>query len=373
MDGTTGTYSIDGQSPVSFALNGLAAQDTGVQYNRVFFKTPELEAKTHIIEVSYQGDTTKTPLSLYILQIQNGASATSTTSVQVSSTASSVTSSARSTTGTATLNSSSQNNPQTASSTSSSTTSVQNTQSNPSTQSAQLSRTFGSSSSTTGTSSTTVPTGSSAFAGDISNKDRTPAFLGGILGGFALLLLIGILALFLRRRRQRSHNQIAGVSHNLGPQPSETIRPFLLSPVLPSSNQTSPASYGTLNDSNHTGASSTRPEVPLSPVRHESHPIISTKKYESRQDIHPSAQPITSPQLASNPELSNQSALSPGFDPLPGTKHAPASSSSRTELSSPYAGGGDRDQMDSLHRDVDSGMRFGAGESTTLPPRYTLL
>ncbi|KAF4614514.1 hypothetical protein D9613_003290 [Agrocybe pediades] len=83
MDATVGSYSIDGQAPVSFSLDGIAAQDTGVQYNQIFFQTGQLEAKTHTIEVFYHGDENKAPLSLCVLQIQNGTNALpSSTSIE---------------------------------------------------------------------------------------------------------------------------------------------------------------------------------------------------------------------------------------------------------------------------------------------------
>ncbi|KDR68490.1 hypothetical protein GALMADRAFT_160877 [Galerina marginata CBS 339.88] len=64
------TYSIDGESPVSFLLAGLTL-GTRDQYNQLFFQTPVLSPGKHHLEVVYGGDTQKTPLSLDYLVIQN--------------------------------------------------------------------------------------------------------------------------------------------------------------------------------------------------------------------------------------------------------------------------------------------------------------
>ncbi|KAF9557159.1 hypothetical protein CPC08DRAFT_820057 [Agrocybe pediades] len=79
-DPTTATYSIDGQAPVSFDLNGNSAKGPGHQYSQVFFQTPLLEPNNHTLTVSYQGDSTKTPLALESLEVQNGISTSSTSS-----------------------------------------------------------------------------------------------------------------------------------------------------------------------------------------------------------------------------------------------------------------------------------------------------
>ncbi|KAF4614928.1 hypothetical protein D9613_002589 [Agrocybe pediades] len=163
MAATTGTYSIDGQPPVSFNLNGTAAKDTGMQFNQVFFQTSLLEGKNHTIEVSYQGDATKTPLSLSVLQVQHGANilSSSTTSSLQSSTSSFISS----TSGTVTATSSSQNK---------------------------------------------------------SGSTHAGAIIGGTLGGVATILVICALVLIIVGRRRRTDSNHDGAASSSRP-PTSTV------------------------------------------------------------------------------------------------------------------------------------------------------
>ena len=77
---TTATYSIDGGKPVAFNLNGAAAQSiNNVEYNQVFFQTPQLAAGKHTLQVVYQGNAQTAPLTLVILETQGGVGSTGTT------------------------------------------------------------------------------------------------------------------------------------------------------------------------------------------------------------------------------------------------------------------------------------------------------
>ena len=72
---TTSKYSIDGGSPVSFRLNGLSDGDSaGSLSNQIFFTTPDLKPGRHSISVSFQGNSTTTPLILDYLLVGNSTS-----------------------------------------------------------------------------------------------------------------------------------------------------------------------------------------------------------------------------------------------------------------------------------------------------------
>ncbi|KAF4615485.1 hypothetical protein D9613_002591 [Agrocybe pediades] len=321
MDATTGSYSIDGQAPVSFPLNGIAAKDTGVQYNQVFFQTPKLEAKTHTIEVLYQGDATKAPLSLFVLQIQNGTSPSTTTAPGQSSVS-------------------------------------------------------GSTSSISGTGSATHTT--TLDVGIKSSKDNTPTLVGGILGGIGLLLVIGILALFILRKRRR-RNDMRGTGPTEDPPTAEIIQPFLLndnhvgspptlSPLRPSHQPVAPVPY-IIHHSSNSGSSPTQSNNPLSPVR-PAYYVIPPRRYANMQGSYPIPEPTTPP-FASNSARPEQAVLPIGFDPLPATKHAASSVQSASALTLSYASSSNQEQA-GLPRDVDSGLRFPTADSM-LPPGYTVL
>ena len=79
-EATTATYSVDGAKPVTFEVDGTAAQVAGaVQYNLPFFQTPELSSGNHTIQVVYQGDAQTAPLSLLYFETNQGSSGSMST------------------------------------------------------------------------------------------------------------------------------------------------------------------------------------------------------------------------------------------------------------------------------------------------------
>lgn len=76
---SSGTYSIDGKTPINFKLNGLPTNTTATTYNQKFFETDQLSATSHTLEVVYQGSNS-TPLTLTDLIIQNGTLSSTSTS-----------------------------------------------------------------------------------------------------------------------------------------------------------------------------------------------------------------------------------------------------------------------------------------------------
>lgn len=67
----TGSYSIDGQNPVTFPLQGLPSGSAD-KYNQKFFETPRLPVGQHNITVVFRGNEKTTPLTLDFLVAQNG-------------------------------------------------------------------------------------------------------------------------------------------------------------------------------------------------------------------------------------------------------------------------------------------------------------
>jgi hypothetical protein len=188
---TTATYAIDGQSPITFNLNGASSEATGLQYNQIFFQVDELSSGSHTLDVVYQGNSTTTPLTLYILQVQNNASSHTAAS---------------SSTGT-------------------------------------LSQSpIASSSSSGAVFSTLIPTRSSSVTssaiGGISTNGSSNAssdttngasnlgsIIGGVIGGLGLLIFAVLAVLFLRQRNSRSQKTDTIVKPFLGP--STTLPPPL--------------------------------------------------------------------------------------------------------------------------------------------------
>lgn len=70
---TTATYAIDGQSPITFNLNGASSEGTCAQYNQKKFQTDQLFFSSHILDVVYQENSATTLLTLSVL-VQNNAS-----------------------------------------------------------------------------------------------------------------------------------------------------------------------------------------------------------------------------------------------------------------------------------------------------------
>ena len=90
------TYSIDGETPITFLLKGLPVNSTTTVYNQKFFETAQLSPTSHTLKVVYEG-TNSTPLTLDYLIIQNGTSSSTTTSTTSLPTSTGSTTSATST------------------------------------------------------------------------------------------------------------------------------------------------------------------------------------------------------------------------------------------------------------------------------------
>ena len=186
---TTATYAIDGQSPITFNLNGASSEGTGVQYNQIFFQTDQLSSGSHTLDVVYQGNSATTPLTLSVLLVQNNASshnASTTGSLSQSSTASS-----------------SSSRPATLS------TFVIPTSS--------LSDTSIGGISTNGTSNASFDT--------TNGPSHLGLIIGGVIGGLGLLIFSVLAVLFLRQRNSRSQKADTIVKPFLGP--SMTLPPPL--------------------------------------------------------------------------------------------------------------------------------------------------
>ncbi|GLB40813.1 hypothetical protein LshimejAT787_0900280 [Lyophyllum shimeji] len=162
----SGSFTIDGGSPISFKLNGLPADATTTVYNQAFFTTPDLTPGPHTLRVTYNGaDGPATPLTVDYLFVTN-------TSIPTPASAGSTAA------------------PQ------------------------------GASAFPNGTSG--LPSGSSDT---LSSKTPVGAIVGGVIGGLAVVGLV--LLLFLWRRRQRAAHvkSIPGPSSN-GGAPYE-VTPFM--------------------------------------------------------------------------------------------------------------------------------------------------
>ncbi|KAF9557147.1 hypothetical protein CPC08DRAFT_66700 [Agrocybe pediades] len=173
MDATTATYSIDGQAPVPFELNGASAKSTQMKWSQVLFQTPVLEAGHHVLKVSYQGDENKTPLSLETLIVQNGTNPGSTSIAQGQS----------------------------------STPTVTSTFAGP-----------------------TPTSSSSSIASPQKTTNSTPLIVGGVLGGIGILLIVGGIAFFFLRRhrhKRRRPERASTPSHDPRSM-QEVIHPFPL-------------------------------------------------------------------------------------------------------------------------------------------------
>ncbi|KAH9484461.1 hypothetical protein JR316_0003943 [Psilocybe cubensis] len=69
---SSGTYSVDGEEPVQFTLNGLSPGSTTTLYNQKFFETQQYPVGNHMVVVQYLGGPKVTPLVLDYLVINNG-------------------------------------------------------------------------------------------------------------------------------------------------------------------------------------------------------------------------------------------------------------------------------------------------------------
>ena len=64
-------YTIDGDAPVSFRLNGLSPTAASTEYNQLFFKTHDLTPTQHSLVVTYLGNSSATPLVLTNFYVTN--------------------------------------------------------------------------------------------------------------------------------------------------------------------------------------------------------------------------------------------------------------------------------------------------------------
>ncbi|KDR71380.1 hypothetical protein GALMADRAFT_144060 [Galerina marginata CBS 339.88] len=76
---TSATYSIDGDTPVSFPLPEYSLPEPA--YEQIIFQTGQLSFGNHVLEVVYGGNAQTAPLSLQFFVIQNSAIVTSSPSV----------------------------------------------------------------------------------------------------------------------------------------------------------------------------------------------------------------------------------------------------------------------------------------------------
>ncbi|KAH9484494.1 hypothetical protein JR316_0003976 [Psilocybe cubensis] len=73
---SSGSYTIDDGDEIMFLLNGSLASFTGNLYNQIFFQTPLLSSGIHNLQVTFNGNSQSTPLTLNGIYIQNGTSST---------------------------------------------------------------------------------------------------------------------------------------------------------------------------------------------------------------------------------------------------------------------------------------------------------
>jgi len=181
---STGSYSIDGGSPVSFSLNGLPADAKTTIYNQVFFTTPDLPAGTHEIVVTYNGDGQHTPLTLDYIYLTNTSIPQNPTSPGAPTNTNNQ--SSKSPSGTPASNSALHSSP-TSPSNSTSASNPGSNSSLPNSNSSQNSQESSTSSSTS-----------------TSKKSSTGTIVGGIVGGVLLVAIIILLVMLLLRKRKRA-------------------------------------------------------------------------------------------------------------------------------------------------------------------------
>ncbi len=70
--GATGTWSIDGGEATQFLLAGLPTDSTTTIYDQFYFTTPEVQAGSHTLTVTFLGDNNTTPLCIDFLYVKNG-------------------------------------------------------------------------------------------------------------------------------------------------------------------------------------------------------------------------------------------------------------------------------------------------------------
>ena len=150
---TSSTYSIDGQTPISFPVP--ASPDSNTYFNQILFKSGQLSSGQHKLVVTYTGNSTTAPLVLNYFVQEGTASSTSSNSSSNAPTSTSVPSSS--------------------------------------------------------SSSSTPNVGTSGSSTTIDRKP-TGAIIGGVIGGLVLIsLLLGLF--FIRRRNNRSVQALSEKSH----------------------------------------------------------------------------------------------------------------------------------------------------------------
>ena len=87
---TSSTYSIDGQTPISFPVP--ASPDSNTYFNQILFQAGQLSSGQHKLVVTYTGNSTTAPLVLNYFVQEGAASSTSSSNAPTSTSSSSSTS-----------------------------------------------------------------------------------------------------------------------------------------------------------------------------------------------------------------------------------------------------------------------------------------
>ncbi|KAF8957095.1 hypothetical protein BDZ97DRAFT_1924836 [Flammula alnicola] len=205
---STAEYSIDGQSPTTFTVPGNPGTNT--QYFRFVFQTGTLSLGHHTITVKSGGSTSLTPLVLFNLIIQDGATqepSTTTANQPVNSGPSPSNSNSLSTASTSSgaqpsktvsgsaVSGSATPNPSQSTSTSGSSPAPSSGGGNVDNSSSNVG---------SGTTSSNDNRGTAAVGGN-SSGPPIGAIVGAVLGGIALIILIIAVVLFYRRRKKNKY------------------------------------------------------------------------------------------------------------------------------------------------------------------------
>jgi hypothetical protein len=335
---TVATYSVDGGTPVTFSLAGLAAGAMEL-YNQLFFEASGLSAGQHRIEVVHGGNSQTTPLSLNYVVVQNApAPAGSAPSALPSLSPSGSTLSP-------------------ASSSSGSSNSTRST-------------TYNSLSPTglaTGSSNTPAHSGSSGAGRSSSSsaeEHKGGAIVGGAIGGVVMLVAVILFLLLLRRRRKRNDMDL---ELNQGRSSPNIIEPFSGPPTLPVSFPYSPILSGPIpgGKSEHLRQYPSQSTIPTGTRPPRSH----NSEYSSSQASGLLATLGSTPANSTTQLLGSNKAREAGeLGDLPSTSllsaqgEIPVASTSQSPSNTPQR----------VMRHEDSGIRLPPRESMLeLPPRYT--
>ncbi|KAJ7764413.1 hypothetical protein B0H16DRAFT_1454950 [Mycena metata] len=242
---TWATYSIDGDTPVNFTLEGLSSSNSATAYNVLLFTTPTIPNTEHNLVVSYGGDSQHTPLVVGDFYVATASSTTTNSS---------------------------------------------------------------SSDSSSGPSSPS----SSSLATTISKHSPVGAIVGGLLGGVAILALLGLLALFCQRRRRRADDKTSATPFPLSM--TEAVGPS--SPTAPPHGD--PVTYG--------------PAINGAPVTYGTRPLppSPTAGYEGTQAhrLSPTgaAPPPSAPYTYSSPSSGSAYSAPPGASHAASSRAVPSES-----------------------------------------------